>query len=151
MRVGEVLTLDAYFKDSRFEKKKPIKNHQDGIKRSGDNIYYLNEARGYLQLPNNSHDDSLGTINHDTGGVNVLIADMKESYYFGKECLIPEKGWEEIGFIFSKGRAFYRADSDLENIRNFLLKKGYLPGIHGEPCLQVEREEHSAHCGSCSK
>ncbi|MDO8895239.1 MAG: hypothetical protein Q8L97_14085 [Nitrosomonas sp.] len=150
MRIGEVMTLDAYFRDSRFKNKKPTKNHQDRIKRSGDNIYYLNERGIYSQLSNNSHGNDLETINHDTRG-NVLIADMSESFYFGKRCVIPENGWDEIGFIFSKGRTFYRADSDLENIRFFLHKKGFCPGIHGDPCLNVSQEEEIKACLSCSR
>jgi len=148
MRISEAMSLDAYFKDERFKNKKPIKDHPDPIKRSGDNIYHLIGDR-YCQHPNNSHDDSAEAINHDVRGVNVLIADMKESYYFGKNCLIPSSGWEGIGFNFSKGRTFYRTDSDLENIRVFLLKNGYAPGIHGKPCVFGKQGNSSAHCGGC--
>lgn len=73
----------------------------------------------YCQLPNNSHDPE--DWEHDTNGANVLIADMSEPFYFGRNCQIPEGGWEMIGFVFSKGRTFYRdTDSDLKNIRHFL-------------------------------
>jgi hypothetical protein len=149
MKIGEVMTLDDYFNDSRFSKKKPIKNHSDPIKRSGDNIYHLVDGI-YCQLPNNSHDDDLTSINHDTRGERVLIADMNASYYFGRNCPIPEKGWEEIGFNFSKGRTFYCKDGDLENILNFLRIKGFSPGIHGVPCLLVEQENVSPHGAGCS-
>lgn len=149
MRVGEVMTLGEYFEDPRYVEKRPIKNNPDQGKRSGDNIYqWVNAA--YRQLPNNSHDDDIGTIDHDTSGVNVLIADMEQSYYFGRNSQIPDDGWESIGFSLSKGRTFYCSDEDLQVIRNFLFQKGFGPGIHGTPCLAVAKEEESPSRG-CSR
>lgn len=150
MKIGEVITLDAYFKDMRFKNKQPVKDHPDPIGRSGDNIYYMVGDR-YCQHPNNSHDDGLETINHDTSGINVLIADMNESYYFGRSCPIPDGGWEGIGVDFSSGRTFYRTNADLENIRDFLRKIGHAPGVHGKPCLWGMLEDATIHCGDCSK
>jgi hypothetical protein len=147
MKIGEVMTLDAYFNDPRFKIKKPCKNHPDPIKRCGDNIYYWVDGKP-RQLPNNSH--NLKSIERDTRGVNVLIANMKESYYFGRECPIPDGGWESIGFIFSKGRTF-NCSSYLENIRDFLRNNGYNPDVHGNPCLRVDQEDASTHVDSCSK
>lgn len=149
MKIDKRIALDDYFNDLRFAKKKPIKNHPNPIKRSGDNIYHKIDGV-YSQLPNNSHDNDLETINHDSSGEHVLIADMKESYYFGRNCPIPDGGWEKIGFRFSKGRTFYCSDDNLENIRKFLYQKGFKPGIHGEPCLEVEREEMASNFGKCS-
>lgn len=149
MKIGEIIPLDDYFNDLRFAKKKPIKNNPNPIKRSGDNIYRKINGE-YFQLPNNSHDNDLETITHDSSGDNVLIADMNESYYFGRKCPIPEGGWEKIGFRFSKGRTFYCSADNLANIKKFLYEKGFKPGIHGEPCLKVAIEEMATNFGKCS-
>lgn len=150
MRIGEVMTLDEYFKDSRFKKKKPVEDSPDPINRSGDNIYYLVDGE-YCQLPNSSHDSDLETIKHDTNGKNVLIADMKESYYFGRNCQIPDRGWESIRFNFSTGRTWIAADGELEIILEFLYQKGYAPGIHGKPCLWDDQEDAAIYGSGCSK
>jgi hypothetical protein len=148
MRVGEVLKLKDYFRDPRFQHKKPMKGAVDPVQRCGDNIYDSDGTGGYWQLPNDSHDDSLGTIHHDTGGVNVLIADI--FYYFGRNCLIPHGGWDSIGITLSKGRTFYCSESDLANIRRFLHDRGYEPGVHGKPCLWQELEGSKATRSTCS-
>jgi hypothetical protein len=148
MNVGEVMKLQDYFNDSRFEQKKPIKGSGNLIEQCGDNIYDTDGFGGYRQLANDSHDASLGTINHDTGGVNVLIADT--FYYFGRNCFIPKGGWESIGITLSKGRTFYCSEADLQNIRHFLLQNGYEPGIHGKPCLWDDKENVDSNCSSCS-
>lgn len=148
MRVGEVLKLEDYFRDPRFQHKKPVKGTGDPIQRCGDNIYDSDGAGGYRQLPNDSHDDSLGTIHHDTGGVNVLIADI--FYYFGRNCLAPRGGWDSVGITLSKGRTFYCSESDLENLRRFLHDQGFEPGLHGKPCLWQEPEGNKATRSTCS-
>ncbi|QDZ29577.1 hypothetical protein [Noviherbaspirillum sp. UKPF54] len=148
MRVGEVLRLEDYFHDARYQHKKPLKGANDSILRCGDNIYDSDGAGGYRQLPNDSHDDSLSTIRHDTGGVNVLIADI--FYYFGRNCPVPRGGWDSIGITLSKGRTFYCSESDLENIRRFLHDQRYEPGVHGKPCLWQEPEGCKAARSTCS-
>lgn len=148
MRIGEVLKLEEYFRDPRFQHKKPVKGAIDPIQRCGDNIYNIDRTGAYQQLPNDSHDDSKSTINHDTGGVNVLVSDV--FYYFGRNCLIPNGGWESIGITLSKGRTFYCSESDLANILRFIQERGYQPGMHGKPCLWQEREESKATRSTCS-
>lgn len=149
MKISKAITLDAYFNDSHFAQKKPIKNHRDLIKRSGDNIYHLVKGK-YRQLPNNSHKDDPNNIDHDVNGKNVLIADMNESYYFGRNCIFPEKGWKSIGFNFVAGRPDFRADEDLQKILDFIWGNRFAPGIHGKPCLQIGREDVSTHGCGCS-
>jgi hypothetical protein len=147
MRVGETKKLDDYFHDPRFQQKKPKKGSADPILRCGDNIYASDGLGGYRQLPNDSHDASLSTVNHDTNGVNVLVADI--FYYFGRNCLIPDGGWESVGISLSKGRTFYCSEADLENIRHFLHQRGYQPGVHGTPCLWVNSEETASVRTNC--
>jgi hypothetical protein len=148
MRVAETIKLDDYFYDPRFQQKKPTKGCADPILRCGDNIYASDGFGGHRQLPNDSHDASSGTVNHDTSGVNILLADV--FYYFGRNCLIPDGGWESIGISLSTGRTFYCDEADLKNIQLFLHKGGYQPGVHGLPCLWDDVERTSPVLAGCA-
>ena len=158
VRDGETPTLDEYYRDPDFAAKKPVYNHKDDAIRAGDNIYFKVGNR-YLQHRNNSHDyagenglDQRPEIDHDLDGEKVLIADMSASYYFGEKCLIPNNGWNEIGFTMSTGRTFYRKEEDLQKLLKFIEERGFLPGIHGNPCLRPPIcNESKVPCGSsCS-
>lgn len=150
MKVGRIMTLDEYYQDKGFAKKKPVFNHKNDAIRAGDNIYYKIRDE-YVQHKNNSHGPDPETVIHDVSGENVLIADMDSSFYFGDQCLIPEKGWEHIGFNISSGRTFYRKEDQLENLLTFIRQK-YQPGIHGNPCLKppIDDEMKTFSGKSCS-
>ena len=85
MRVGEILTFEAYDADPRFEKKKPYR--RGSRKQScGDNIYYRAEAAGNWTQRDSFHSCPDGSpradhIAKDTGVNRVLIGD--EFVYFG--------------------------------------------------------------------
>lgn len=158
MKVAKTLTLEEYYNDPFFSEKKPVYNHKNDAIRAGDNIYAKKGDR-YVQHKNNSHpyhdeNNSIErpNIKHDIDGVNVLIADMTFSFYFGEECLMPNNGWNEIGFAMSTGRTFYREEEDLKKLLNFIEKSGFQPGFCGNPCLRPDIDDDSkvACGGSCS-
>ncbi|WP_156955210.1 Nmad2 family putative nucleotide modification protein [Polaromonas glacialis] len=154
MRIGEILSFNEYFFAPDFQNKKPspqintLKNFQQDY---GDNIYYCDDLGNQQQLPNGSH--SLQEMNHDTGGENVLIAD--KFYYFGRNCLVPEGGWENMGVRIPLGYpTCYGYESDevaINNICFFLHSKNYGKGIHGNPCLWEEKQIKPTYTKSCHK
>jgi hypothetical protein len=85
MRVTEIMTMDAYSIDARFESKKPIRN--GSRKQScGDNIYFRGKHRDAWQQRDSFHSDNDGNINikhveRDTKVNRVLISD--DFVYFG--------------------------------------------------------------------
>lgn len=78
MEVAEVLSYDAYFRDKRFQAKKPDFRTGGVVNKCGDNIYRPAEKGVYVQL-RSTHSKKDGsedvvTKAHDLGGRNVLIA-----------------------------------------------------------------------------
>lgn len=70
--VAEVLTLEAYWEDTRFIAKRP--SHS----KTPDNIYRLSGGRT-RQVPNSSHDS--GNIKTDLNGRNSLV--FGKAWHFG--------------------------------------------------------------------
>jgi hypothetical protein len=90
MEIGEVLPMDTYFHDLRFQDKKAVPlGSCDTMKERGDNIYHQDGRGNFRQLENDNHD--AGELLKDTSGKNVLIA--KKFYYFGRDCPVPAASW----------------------------------------------------------
>jgi hypothetical protein len=92
MKVTEILTFDEYFKDPRFQLKKPIV-HSNYKRQYGDNIYYKDGTSEYHQLDSHhSFQDGVmhsGNRDHDTKIDKVLISN-DYIYYGDKKPLIPQ-------------------------------------------------------------
>ena len=86
MKVEEKLTFNEYWKDERFQYKKPVFN--GSLKQCfGDNIYVLGEENKVWHQQDSHHSLDGGEINkrnlkNDTKSPYVLIS--KQFYYFGK-------------------------------------------------------------------
>lgn len=80
MRIAEKLHFDDYYRDPRFEDKKPIRSG-NWRERVGDNMYFRDEGGRWVQhsTDNHAHPDS---ITKDTQNPYVFVAD--EFYYFGR-------------------------------------------------------------------
>ena len=84
-KISEIITMDEYFEDLKFEYKKPKGTSGEGCR--GDNIYYKNNNK-WFQLENRFHDE--GNMEHDLKSKNVLICE--EFWYFGNKALeIPDR------------------------------------------------------------
>jgi hypothetical protein len=122
MRVGEKLTRWEYFTDSRFEKKKPVKNGTYEQKR-GDNEEPWDNFEKHEQ--------------------SVLIS--QHFYYFGANAIdIPKRFRLEKpkGFRLEKKGPGFRSHFEPADILRFLewLKRECKPGKHGKPCGKVVDE-----------
>lgn len=103
MQAEEIITLNEYWKDPRFQYKKPVINGSL-TQIYGDNFYHQNRRTKEWIQENSAHSLRGGLTNEkhlrvDTDGKYVLIS--KTFYYFGDKAIpIPKRYWE----ICSEGR-----------------------------------------------
>ena len=93
MRVSEVMTYNKYYRDPRFQKKKP--NLFGSLKQAyGDNIYRKNSRGSWKQM--DSHHSFAGgrpnpqNVKHDTRVDRVLIG-TQFTYWGGSGPKIPKR------------------------------------------------------------
>ena len=174
-KVDEVLTLDEYFRDPRFEKKK-FRRSRNYKERRGDNVYYIEDGkqkwlRGHDHEPDelyNLPDDEVffyvedleklwkdkeaqkkyGAILQDIRGNKVFIS--KEFLYFGDKGIEFNKEFLEC--IPNRGIKYCSEEykNKLQNYINELIKEyGY--DTHGNPILYSIKGKSEENDESCSK
>jgi hypothetical protein len=110
MEVQEVLTFDEYWRDPRFQSKRP--NMRGSLKlRYGDNVYHRDEKGEWIQercrhsLKNGS--PNLGHVVKDTKANAVLISD-RFAYFGGSGPIIPATFRDWHGHDICHDRSGYR-------------------------------------------
>ena len=94
MRITKRMTLDQYYRDPKFDKKK----YRAGsyAERCGDNVYFLDDKQERSFLPGHAHDNDQKLFDQDWNGDRVFISN--DYYYFGSmgmpippefECMYP--------------------------------------------------------------
>lgn len=99
MRVSEKLHFDDYYRDPRFQKKKPLRDggQNEGV---GDNMYFRDVDGQWRQHPTDYHDDPQSRA-QDRQEPYVFIAE--KFYYFGAHhrlivaCLRQPTEWNSTG------------------------------------------------------
>ena len=126
MRVQEVLPLDEYFTDPRFQRKKPQVGATDARRGVGDNVYH--KVRGqWAKLPGGTHTHA--NLKKDVSGENALAG--RHFYYFGRNAVaLPEnlKPLTQGG----QGHRSWFPQTHIQMLAEWLAKSHQL-GIHGEP------------------
>jgi hypothetical protein len=141
MKVEEIITFDEYWKDVRFECKKPVLNGML-VQLYGDNVYHTDPISGRVIQEKCAHTNEDGSanekhLNRDSAGKNVLIS--RTFYYFGDHSVelpreyayicIPERNVRgDIQYTDLAGE-----DDKITAFANWL-SETYEVGIHGEPC-----------------
>lgn len=132
MRISEKMTFNEYWKDSRFQFKKPVMNGSL-VKTFGDNIYYFDDKRESWCQSNSHHsleDGQVNTLNlkNDTQTDGVLIS--VDFFYFGTNCI-------EIPKELRKGTKVGRSHRNLNEERTMSiwdwLESTQNKGINGDP------------------
>ncbi len=102
MKICEKITFEEYWKDKRFQYKKPVMNGSK-MQMYGDNIYHIDESTGKIIQENSHHSLEDGTVNmlnleKDLSGKYVLISN-KFWYWGGTGYDLPDifKNHSEIG------------------------------------------------------
>lgn len=132
MQVTEIMDLNSYWNDKRFQYKKPQMN---GTLSSmfGDNCYYLNDGGDWAQV-DCAHRNLNGKYNQDLfrkdiEGRNVIISNRY--YYFG-DCA-PEIPDEIIAVCHStQGQKIVRPEELSINFLNWL-HANFQEGVNGLP------------------
>ena len=150
-QVSEKLRMEEYFKDKRFEIKKPQWKSNSLIFKNGDNCYELDEKEGkWKQLAcwhsefdknKNVIGEDPDHIEHDTGGKYVLIC--KDYIYFGKSAIeTPE---ELVPTIPGRGHRSKSNDSFIQKALDFFqeLKKKYTKKIIDRPFYWEKESDDS--------
>ena len=132
LRVDEVLPLEKYYDDPRFDVKKPIVG--DDIQLCGDNIYFRKDGE-WKQRRNFHHKEE--DMETDVSGKNVLIAE--HFYYFRNDAVdVPP----EYRSLVAKGRG-HRSNFNPALVEEFIvwLQTNFRAGIHGETRNLIRREQ----------
>lgn len=143
MRVDEILPIEDYFLDPRFEAKIPSKGSPDTIRRAGDNIYrsrvpWPRDGNDYEQIPNDCHPPE--SKHHDVSGRYVLVAHSENYFYFGRNALtVPAHVRPDI----PRGQSGYgKSTTDPRRVEEFVayvkgrfdpLLSQYPAGVNGWP------------------
>ena len=145
MQVQEKLEYDEYWRDSRFEKKRPVMN---GSKKQmyGDNIYYRPSSDDpYVQIDSHHSlpDGAKNELNYnrDVPGKYVLISNR--FWYYGEDAiLLPEEF-----LVFANVKRNYRKFDDEVQIGKFVNWLLSLPqsGYIGRPYMF--RKEFARYAG----
>jgi hypothetical protein len=130
MQIEEILTYQAYYRDSRFAAKIPDYSTGRIVHRCGDNIYKPLPDGGFQQL-RSMHSEGTNenpeTKAHDLSGGNVLIA--QTFYYFGSQALsLPE----ELEVLRAgRGHKNRFSSDDICRFLDFISRQG--TGVHASP------------------
>jgi hypothetical protein len=131
MEVNEVIPMELYWCDKRFNHKKPNVTGSL-VKMYGDNIYYLDMQSNWRQL-NSAHSNGDGSENiknklDDTGGQNALIS--TNFYYFGDKAPFIPENFKSLVFS-TQGQKCFSGSIMIEFIQ--WLESSFDKGIIGLP------------------
>jgi len=126
MEIEEPLPMNKYFRDPRFEKKKP--NLRGNWKdRCGDNFYEQRQDGAWMQHRNRFHPGEK-FLKKDTRYPKVFFA--SRFWYFGQSCKpVPQRYAELIG-----GRGIRTKHASVLST-DFMhwVEKSFSPGVHDVP------------------
>lgn len=139
MRVSETIDRDAYFRDQRFARKRPLMAGS-WEQRCGDNIYWEDEVR-WRRLENPHHDPSM--LEQDTKNRSVFLAE--QFYYFGDRAPETPDRFRPLIHVRGCKRAH---PTTLSAALVTWLSDNFAEGIHGDPldresgiCLRSSRRQ----------
>lgn len=137
MRVTEALTIQDYWEDPRFARKKPNLS-RSRMQACGDNIYHRLGDGSWAQLPSfHSHKDGSPNPRHiqrDTGVNRVLISE-DFAYFGGEGPKIPEALRDSEGrgvCVHGRGRKVFKDQEFIEKFISWIQSLG-VHGYIGEP------------------
>lgn len=127
MQVSEKLSYEAYFKEPRFELKKPIHDP------AGDNFFQMEDNHLQIAFDNAAHFGKPGAIKRDLNSPVVLIGERY--WYFGEKApLLPASLHGTKLSLPDRSRRGHRVTQDREHIQQLMaMLNSYETGTHGRP------------------
>ncbi len=118
MKVSEVLTFNDYWSDTRFYRKRPVRNGSS-LMMVGDNVYHQEPGNDTWIQSDSHHSNPDGTTNHmnletDTSSDHVLVSD--HFYYFGRSA--PTINFASIEYKNHRGHSKKLLDDN--NVADFI-------------------------------
>jgi hypothetical protein len=100
MRVGEIISFDDYWGDSRFQRKKPVMNGSV-VQRYGDNVYHHDSACGRWVQEDSFHSQERGILHSenlrtDTGSTDRALIGDWFIYWGGEGPKIPDEFFDFV-------------------------------------------------------
>jgi hypothetical protein len=120
MKIDEILTLDEYCRDPRFEAKKPSRQYLEG-----DNIYYRADDEEHRQDPSAHFHRSVESQCQDVKGNKVFVG--RDFIYLGRKCTILPRQFTPW-LPYGQGIKYLREDDEPELFDEFLT---WWPNIEG--------------------
>jgi len=135
MHISEVLDMDGYFHDRRFQAKKP--NPAGPLEdQCGDNFYFREDGH-WQRLPSRFH-NTPESFKKDLGkhltGRPVFVS--QHFYYFGENPVVIPSRLERI---IRKVQGIQYTEGHLADDFVAWLEANHTPGIHGRPRDQADR------------
>lgn len=137
MRISEVLHMDDYFNDPRFQAKKP-KPKGSPREQCGDNFYYR-EGGDWKRLPSRFH-NSLGSFEQDVGKNRTgrPVFDAKHFFYFGdKRVAIPDR----LKRVIRRVQGIQYTEGPILDDLLLWLEANYSPGVLGRPKDMADKSD----------
>ena len=141
MQVSEIILMEKYWSDPRFEYKKPVINGPL-VSMYGDNFYHKDSSGKWIQ-EDSAHSLHKGKTNEqhlktDTSGKNVLIAEL--FYYFGDTAPLIPKPLQDICHttIGEKKLSIEKGEQFIDWV-----KSNFNPGINGDPINWVKYNQRT--------
>lgn len=137
MRIAEVLHMDDYFNDSRFQAKKPnpLGSSQD---QCGDNFYYLDHGQ-WKRLPSRFHNSPtsfLQDVGKNRAGRPVFVAN--HFYYFGdRRVAIPDR----LSRVIRGVQGIQYTEGHLVDDFLLWLVANHEPGVLGRPKDMTDKSD----------
>jgi hypothetical protein len=140
MRISEVLRMNDYFQDGRFECKKP-KPDGTSIEQCGDNIYFRGGNGQWKRLPSRFHNDRnafVKDVGDEFAGRPVFVAE--HFYYFGRRRVaIPNK----FAGVICGGIGIHDKSDSADDFVTWL-EDNHQPGRAVQRSIQLTEEVESA-------
>lgn len=127
MEIAEILHFDDYFRDERFQFKKP-QSGRGWRDRCGDNIYFLDDRSIWQQRAIAFH-NTPAFLQRDTKNPYVFIG--RQFYYFGHNAVDVRNQFPWLARS-CRGCRCNHSPSDVDRFLKWL-RASYDPGIHGDP------------------
>jgi hypothetical protein len=141
MHISQVLDMNTYFHDGRFERKKP-KPKGTLTEQCGDNLYYRQGPGEWRRLQSSFHNESASfvrDVGKDLAGRPVFISE--HFYYFGgRRLAIPS---ELAGVIWNRQGIHYTTGRLAGDFVTWL-EANHTPGLQGRSRDMVD---HAAEMG----
>jgi len=139
MHIAEVLTMDDYFHDRRFEAKKP-KPKGPTDEQCGDNLYFRDGGR-WKRVPSrfhNSVDAFVKDVGKNLAGRPVFVA--TDFYYFGSKRIPIPADFEPV---IRKVQGIQYTEGPVADAFVAWLRAGHSPGVQGRPRDLADRSQET--------